>query len=77
MKLLTFRGFEHKKFENFKVNIENNFFPLKILVIGLKPSLKVWMTFPYGRVSMPVRLVSRRRYYVRRMEEMTYKGQIL
>ncbi|KAK2492937.1 hypothetical protein MC885_001445, partial [Smutsia gigantea] len=22
----------------------------KILVIGLKPSLKVWMTFPYGRV---------------------------
>ncbi|ERE75266.1 putative vacuolar protein sorting-associated protein 8 isoform 1 [Cricetulus griseus] len=24
----------------------------KILVIGLKPSLKVWMTFPYGRVSM-------------------------
>lgn len=24
---------------------------LKILVIGLKPSLKVWMTFPYGRVS--------------------------
>lgn len=27
------------------------FFFLKILVIGLKPSLKVWMTFPYGRVS--------------------------
>ena len=26
-------------------------FFLKILVIGLKPSLKVWMTFPYGRVS--------------------------
>ncbi|EMP42647.1 Vacuolar protein sorting-associated protein 8 like protein [Chelonia mydas] len=23
----------------------------QILVIGLKPSLKVWMTFPYGRVS--------------------------
>lgn len=27
------------------------FFFFKILVIGLKPSLKVWMTFPYGRVS--------------------------
>lgn len=27
------------------------FVSLKILVIGLKPSLKVWMTFPYGRVS--------------------------
>lgn len=30
------------------------FFLLKILVIGLKPSLKVWMTFPYGRVSKPL-----------------------
>lgn len=36
------------------------FFLLKILVIGLKPSLKVWMTFPYGRVSKLLYLFSKK-----------------
>lgn len=61
MKFLTFRGFEYQRFENYWVGIKNEFFfPLKILVIGLKPSLKVWMTFPYGRVSKPLHLIDKK-----------------